>query len=134
MASLEVLVGDDHLVHLVAHVRLQDLGRDPRMVRDADGLPDVVTERRNHHLVIRAGSFGERRRLERVGELIDREAVGDVGQRAQHLEDALGNAVLVLERLLADHRPLVGGRLVHAREGGRHASSLAHRASGSVET
>ena len=45
-------------------------------------------------------------------------------QRAQHVEDPLRDPVLVLERLGADDGPLLGGRLVHAGEGGRrrHAS------------
>ena len=47
-----------------------------------------------------------------------------VGQRPQQLEHALGDPVLVLDGLLADHRPLLGGRLVHAGEGLRHGASV----------
>ena len=38
------------------------------------------------------------------------------------VEHALGDPVLVLVRLLADHRPLLGGRLVHTGEGLRHGA------------
>ena len=53
-----------------------------------------------------------------------------VGQRAQHAEHALGDPVLVLVGLLADHRPLLGGRLVHAGEGLRHAPATGVRLRG----
>jgi hypothetical protein len=75
-----------------------------------------------------AGPLGQGRGLEAVRELVDGESVGDVGERAQHSEDAVGDASLVLDGLGADHRPLLGGRLVHAGEGGRHGVSLAHQA------
>ena len=43
------------------------------------------------HLVVGAGALGERRGLQRVRELVDREAVGDVGEAAQHAEHRLGD-------------------------------------------
>jgi len=51
-------------------------------------------------------------------QLVDSEAVGDAGQPLQHGQDLVGHAALVLEGLGADHRPLLGRRLVHAPEGG----------------
>src|SRR4051794_27595744 len=49
-------------------------------------------------------------------ELIDREPVGDRRQRAQHGEQVVANARLVLGGFLADDRPLLGRRLVHTCE------------------
>ena len=116
VAALEVLVHLDHPVHLVAHVRPQHLGGDPRVIRDADRLADVVTQRGDHELVVGAGALGEGGGLQRVRELVDGEAVGDAGQAPQQAEHRLGDAILVGERLLNDHAPLLGGRLVHAGE------------------
>ena len=96
--ALEVLVRADHVVHVGAHVRLDDRGRDLGVVRHAHGLADVVQQRREHHLVVGAGPLGERRGLQRVRELVDREAVGDLGERPQHAEHAVGDAALVLGR------------------------------------
>ena len=91
VAALEILVGKDHVVHVAADVRLDDRGRDLGVVRHADGLADVVQQRREHDLVVGAGALGARRGLQRVGELVDREPVGDLGQRAQHVERTIGD-------------------------------------------
>ena len=50
--ALEVLVHEDHLVDLVAHVGLEDLGGDARMVRHGDRLADVVTQRGNDDFLV----------------------------------------------------------------------------------
>ena len=86
------------------------------MVGHADRLADVVAEAGDHNLVVRAGALGTRRRLEAMGELVDGEAVGDVAERLEHAQHPVGDTTLVLERLGADDRPLVGGGLVHPAE------------------
>ena len=91
VTALEVLVHFDHPVHLVAHVRPQDLGGDARVVGHADRLADVVTQRGDHHLVVGAGPLGHGGGLQRVRELIDGEPVGDVGEAAQHAEHRFGD-------------------------------------------
>ena len=58
-------------------VRLDDRGRDRRMVRNAHSLADVVQQRREHDLFVGAGPLGQRRGLQRVRELVDGEPVGD---------------------------------------------------------
>ena len=113
VTPLEVLVHLDHPVHLVAHVRPEDLGRDARVVGHADRLADVVAERGDDQLVVGAGALGERGGLQRVRELVDREAVGDAGEAPQQAEHRFGHALLVGEGLLDDHAPLLGGGLVH---------------------
>ncbi|HAN36286.1 MAG TPA: hypothetical protein DCQ52_12890 [Acidimicrobiaceae bacterium] len=55
-------------------------------------------------------------------ELVGGKAIGDVGQRAQQHQHTVGDARLVAAGFFADHRPLLGGRFVHAGEGGCHAS------------
>ena len=116
MPALEVLVDLDHPVHFVTHVGPQDLGRDPGVVRDAHRLPDVVAEAGDDDLVVGAGTLRPRRGLQAMRQLVDGEPVGDLRERPQHAEHTLGDTVLVLERLFADHRPLLGRRLVHAAE------------------
>ena len=111
MASLEVLVHLDHPVHVVAHVRPQDLGGDARVVGHAHRLADVVAERRDDELVVGAGALGERRRLQAVRELVDREPVDDLVEAPQHAEHRLGDATAVGDRLMGDHAPLLGGGL-----------------------
>src|SRR5438445_4019720 len=54
VTALEVLVGEDHRVDLLAHVRLQDLGADRRMVGHGDRLADVVAERGDDDLGVGA--------------------------------------------------------------------------------
>ena len=87
------------------------------MVRHAHGLADVVQQRREHHLRIGTAALGTRRGLQRVRELVDREAVGDLGERPQHLERTVGDPRLVFARLAPDDRPLLGRRFVHPGEG-----------------
>ena len=62
-------------------------------------LPMSWQQRREDHLLVGAGPLGERRGLQRVRELVDGEAVGDLGERPQHAEHALGDPVLVLAGL-----------------------------------
>ena len=114
--ALEVLVGPDHLVGLAADVGPEDLRRDHRVVHHRNGLADVVAQRRHDDLVAGAGLLGAGGGLERVDELVDLEAVGDLLEGGQHLEDAVGHAGLVLDRLDDDVVPLLFGRLVHAGE------------------
>jgi hypothetical protein len=55
-------------------------------------------------------------RVQRVDELINLEAVGDLLERGQHAEDSVGHAGLVLDRADDDGLPLLFGRLVHSGE------------------
>ena len=109
-------------------VGAQDLGGDARVVHDRDGLADVVAQRRHHDLVGRPRLLGPGGRLQRVDELIDLEAVGDLLERGQHGEDAIGHAGLVFDRLDDDVIPLLLRRLVHPGE--RHGPIIAPGASG----
>ncbi len=132
VAALEVLVHLDGPVDLGTHVRAQDLGRDTRVVHHADGLADVVTQRGHDQLVVGARALGERRRLARVRELVDGEAVGDLLEAAQEHEHTIGDPPLVREVVVHDHRPVLGGAFVHPGEAGgcrggfRHAPIVPH--------
>src|SRR5581483_4213191 len=123
--ALEVLVYEDHLVDLVADVGPKDLRGDARVVGNADCLADVVAQRGDDHLVVGSCPFRERRSLQAVGELVGREAVGDLGERLEHGEHPVGDPSLVLRGLGTDDSPLLGRRLVHSGEGGGHRLSLA---------
>ncbi len=70
--ALEVLVDLDRPAHLFGDVRPQDLRRDAWVVRDAHRLADVGGEPRDD-VVVGTGVLGERRGLEAVGQLVDRE-------------------------------------------------------------
>ena len=127
--TLEVLVELDGVVHVLADVGPDHLGRDGRVVEHADDLADVVAQRPEHHLVVGTGPLGQGRRLQAVRELVGGEPVGDVAQLPQHGEELLRHPRLVLHRLPPDHRPLLRRRLIHPRErrsglrlGRRHAS------------
>ena len=52
VAALEILVGANHVVHVLAHVGLDDRSRDLRMVRHAHRLADVVQQGGEHHLFV----------------------------------------------------------------------------------
>ena len=54
-----------------------------------------------------AGALGPGGRLQRVGQLVGGEAVGDVGERLEHREDAVGHPALVGRGLGADDHPLL---------------------------
>ena len=58
----------------------QDLGGDARVVGDADRLADVVAQRGDHALVVGARRARRGGGLQAVGELVDREAVGDAAE------------------------------------------------------
>ena len=61
--ALEVLVHEDHLVHLGPHVGLEDRGGDLRVAGHADRLADVVAQAGDHHLVVGAVALGAGGRL-----------------------------------------------------------------------
>ena len=107
----------ERVEHVGAHVRPQHLRRDRTVVGHADRLADVVAQRRDHHLGVRAGPLGQGGRLQAVGELVGGEAVGDLTERPQQHQDPVGHSALVLRGLLADHGPLLGGGFVHTSEG-----------------
>ena len=123
--ALEVLVDPDHLVDLGPHVGPDHLGGDGRVVGHADGLAHVVQQRGEHHLVVGTGALGHGGRLEAVGELVGGEAVGDVGEGAQQLEQPFGDPPLVGRGLGPDLHPVLEGGLVHAGEGRSHGSQCA---------
>src|ERR1700722_6174706 len=116
VAALEVLMERDHAVDLVAHVGLQDLSRDFGMVGYGDQLADVVQQRGDDDLLIRAIALGSGGGLEGVLHLIDRKAVADIAQSLDHREDLAGDTGLRLDRALNDLGPLLTGRDVHARK------------------
>jgi hypothetical protein len=107
--ALEVLVGADHVVHLVPHVRAEDFSRDPGMVGDRHRLADVVAQRRHDHLVVHAGPLGSGGGLQGVDQLIDRKSADDLLQRGEQAKDSVGDQGLSLGALGADVGPLLGG-------------------------
>jgi len=68
------------------------------------------------------GVLQENTRVDVERQLVDREPVGQLRQGLQHPQHPVGDPTLVLHRLLADHRPLLGGGLVHPREGASRRS------------
>ena len=87
-------------------------------------LPTSCSNDAKIDFVVGAGALGERRGLQAVRELVDGETVGDLRKRAEHAERTFGDSPLMLGRFLTDHRPLLGGRLVHSREGLGHRPKM----------
>ena len=87
-----------------------------------------MAQRGYDDLVGGAGLLGAGRRLERVDQLVDFEAVGDLLERGQHGEHTVGHSRLVLNRLDDDVLPLLRRRFVHSGE--RHRPIIALAASG----
>ena len=87
VAALEVLMEDDHAVDLVAHVGLEDLGGDFRVIRHRDQFAHVVEEGGDDDLFVGAVTLGPRRGLQGVLHLINGEAVSDRAQALHHVED-----------------------------------------------
>jgi len=58
MTPLKILVGLNHEVHFRSNVRLQNCGSNSRVIRHADGLANVVTQRSNHHFIVCSCALG----------------------------------------------------------------------------
>lgn len=78
MAGGEGRVVTNDIDELGSDVRSEQLGGDLAVTGIAEDLPDVVTQRSQDQLVIRAGLLGAGGRLQGVIELTDVASVGDL--------------------------------------------------------
>lgn len=122
--ALKILVYPNHLVNIIANIRLDHLGGDRAVIGNGDGLPDIVHERGEDHLVIGPGPLGERRGLKAMCQLVGVESIGDLGEGFEEHQHAVGDTTLIDRVLRADVEPLLLGGLIHSGERGSHRPIL----------